>query len=147
MAKPSDPAFPDTGDEPITPGPDITVEPLTPPPDPAMLQETPPPEVSVRGGPGAERNGGGAGELARRLTPTPVPASWAAQPLHPMMDESTVPLPVEEVEFADTDDDLLVGRGTASVVTGPRSGPSMASPRRSTPASCSSASAGWPSIG
>src|SRR5688500_4541399 len=119
MAKPSDPALPNAaGDDPITPGPEITVEPPTPPPDPAMLQETPPPEVSVRGG-GSERNGGGPGELSRRMTPTPVPASWAAQPLHPMMDESTVPLPVEEVEFADTDDDQLVGRGTPSVVTGP----------------------------
>jgi SAM-dependent methyltransferase len=103
MAKPSDPGLPvrpgSDDDEPITPGPEITVEPLTPPPQ--------------TGG----RNGG-AGEL-RPMTPTPVPASWAAQPLHPMGEESTVPLPVEEVEFADTDDELLVDRGTPTILTGP----------------------------
>jgi SAM-dependent methyltransferase len=108
MAKTSDPGLPihpvDDG-EPITPGPEIEVEPLTPPPEPSKDRDV--------------RNGGVTGEMSRPLTPTPVPSSWAAQPLQPMAEEATVPLPVEEVEFADTEDELLVDRGAPTVLTGP----------------------------
>ena len=36
-----------------------------------------------------------------------------------MAEEATVPLPVEEVEFADTEDELLMDRGAPTVLTGP----------------------------
>jgi SAM-dependent methyltransferase len=104
MAKTSDPGLPIhpvADGEPVTPGPEIDVEPLTPPPEPI------------------DGNGGVSGEMSRPLTPTPVPSSWAAQPLQPMAEEATVPLPVEEVEFADSEDELLVDRGAPTVLTGP----------------------------
>jgi SAM-dependent methyltransferase len=123
MAKPPDPGLPlqpAADDEPVTPGPEIEVEPLTPPPEPSN-----------------DRNGAVTAEMGRPLTPTPVPSSWAAQPQHPMAEESTVPLPVEEVEFADAEDDLLVDRGEPTVLTGPvRADPNRAAarlPSRRTP--------------
>jgi SAM-dependent methyltransferase len=105
MAKPPDPGLPlqpAVDDEPVTPGPEIDVEPLTPPPEPSN-----------------DRNGAVTAEMGRPLTPTPAPSSWAAQPQHPMAEEATVPLPVEEVEFADAEDDLLVDHGAPTVLTGP----------------------------
>jgi SAM-dependent methyltransferase len=91
MAKPTDAetGAPKRPREPVTPGPEIDIDPVTPPPD-------------LDG----DRNGGPVMEPARATTPAPVPPSWAAQPVHPMPEEQTVPLPVEEVEFADNDEDL-----------------------------------------
>jgi SAM-dependent methyltransferase len=123
MAKPPDsglPLQPAVDEEPVTPGPEIDVEPLTPPP-----------ELS------SDRNGAVTAEMGRPLTPTPAPSSWAAQPQHPMAEEATVPLPVEEVEFADAEDDLLVDHGAPTVLTGPvRADPNRAAaslPSRRTP--------------
>ena len=108
------PHLPMTSDEPVTPGPEITVEPLTPMPvtDPAAFIPTPPPQAVVPQERSMDRNGrpdggaDGAGPRLQARTPTPVPSSWAAQPLTPMPEEATVPLPVEEVEFADSEGDL-----------------------------------------
>jgi SAM-dependent methyltransferase len=89
MAKPTDAetGSPKMPVEPVTPGPEIEIDPVTPPPD-------------------LDGNGTRGSDQLRNVTPAPVPPTWAAQPVHPMPEESTVPLPVEEVEFADNDEDL-----------------------------------------
>jgi SAM-dependent methyltransferase len=112
--------------EPATPGPEITIEPArardaavpelliaeetpmpevivgdeTPPPDFFSVGPTPPPVPAVTAGSGVTPPPMRDPMLERLPTPKPLPAAWAAQPLSPMQDEATVPLPVEEVEFA-----------------------------------------------
>jgi SAM-dependent methyltransferase len=75
--------------EPVTPPPDVTLEPATPTPEivpmdsrsvPALSKGLPPP--------------GGVDRPSR---------PWSAQPSQPMVEESTVPLPMEEVEFAEAE--------------------------------------------
>jgi SAM-dependent methyltransferase len=128
--------------EPVTPGPEIVVEPMTPPPstDPAAFIRTPPPRTGAH----AMTDGGGRPELPAELarpslpppgppvtgsTPSPVPSSWAAQPLTPMPEEATVPLPVDEVEFAEPEEDdisevsIAPGPAPAAAASAENSGP------------------------
>ncbi|HEY0707689.1 MAG TPA: methyltransferase domain-containing protein [Polyangia bacterium] len=151
MAKPLDshPSNQAGAGEPATPGPEITIEPArprdaavpellvgeetpmpevilgdeTPPPDFFTAAPTPPPVPAGAVAPSRESS------MERLPTPKPLPAAWAAQPLSPMQDEATVPLPVEEVEFATAEGEF--GDGRAQLRTGdvtPSIEPARASP-------------------
>jgi SAM-dependent methyltransferase len=90
MAKPSNSPPPGPtldADDPVTPPPDVTLEPATPTPEIIPIDNTrlPPGERGLDG-PRALRS---------------------SQPLQSMPDEATVPLPVEEVEFAEADGELI----------------------------------------
>jgi SAM-dependent methyltransferase len=104
--------------EPVTPPPDVTLEPATPTPEivpidsrsvPAIAKGLPPPT-------GVERPS----------------KPWSAQPAQPMVDEATVPLPMEEVEFAEaeallSDDDALPISASGAETPGPVTSPAPTS--------------------
>ena len=142
MTKPVDGQLDPSGfQENPTPGPEITIEAArslstAPPQAPLAVEETPMPEVimgddlpppdfftaaptppPVTVPPFAAEAGPRDGALERLPTPKPLPATWAAQPLSPMQDEATVPLPVEEVEFESAEGGHF-GDGRAQLRTG-----------------------------
>ena len=74
------------------------IDSLTDETDPAASKVTPLPELIDPPGVAVTANG-----QPVSITPPPAPAAgapWAVQPLHPLQDEATVPLRVEEVEIA-----------------------------------------------
>jgi SAM-dependent methyltransferase len=85
-----------------TPLPEVLVGEATPLPELVIGELTPPPVMT---------DGPLPAPSAEKLpTPRPMPSAWAAQPLAPMQDEATVPLPVEEVEFASPEGHFGDGR-------------------------------------
>jgi SAM-dependent methyltransferase len=130
-----------TGDE--TPVPEVLADELTnpvavgrgaaatPPPDFLTAPATPPPVLGAH--PVALDSRRGTPQPLDPLealealeqdddkipTPKPLPAAWAAQPLAPMPDEATVPLPVEEVEFASPEGHFGDGRAQLRTADAP----------------------------
>ncbi len=82
--------------EPITPPPDVTLEPATPTPEIIPLEARSPVVKGLPQPGGSERAANGPA-LGAQIKP------WSAQPASAMAEEGTVPLPVEEVEFAEPD--------------------------------------------
>jgi SAM-dependent methyltransferase len=115
------------GEEPVTPPPDVTLEPATPTPEVVPIESRVPPALKAQ--PPANGPAPGSGR------------TWASQPTQAIPDEPTVPLPMEEVEFAEADgvfadDDVELAATAASapaaVPEGERSGP-PARPKRPSP--------------
>ena len=105
-------------DEAGTPPPEVMTGDSTPLPELLIGEMTPPPISVTPPTPPAPT------DMERMLTPRPMPSAWAAQPLAPMQDEATVPLPVEEVEFASPEGHF--GDGRAQLRTGEPSAPDPA---------------------
>jgi SAM-dependent methyltransferase len=148
MAKPSDkpPSQRHPVSDQVTPGPEIIIDGGTPPPElvmdtvtpPPLIevmdadQVTPPPEIMVADAtplpelviaemtppPAPPPSEPAFSDARKLLTPRPMPSAWAAQPLSPMTDEATVPLPVEEVEFASPEGHFGDGRAQLRVGDG-----------------------------
>ena len=109
MANPDEPIGtngkgPDHEGESADETPEIHVKGFTPPPDFAGAAPTPPPVAPASLGRAGNRESGGFPVRPGRISP--LPPNWAAQPMQPMLDEATVPLPVEEVEFAESEGDV-----------------------------------------
>ena len=103
MAKPSNSPPPGPtldADDPVTPPPDVTLEPATPTPEIISIDNTRLPPGPARTNTPLAVEGGEIGlDGARALR--------SSQPAQSMHDEATVPLPVEEVEFAEADGEIL----------------------------------------
>jgi SAM-dependent methyltransferase len=95
---PSGPA-PDA-DDPVTPPPDVTLEPVTPTPEIIPLDNS-------RMPPGVPRAAALVVDATRELGVEGARSLRSSQPVQSMHDEATVPLPVEEVEFAEADGEIL----------------------------------------
>jgi SAM-dependent methyltransferase len=82
------------GNEPVTPPPDVTLEPATPTPEIVPIDSRGASPSAKNPSPERPANGPA---LGAQLKP------WSSQPAQAMADEATVPLPMEEVEFAEPD--------------------------------------------
>jgi SAM-dependent methyltransferase len=130
MGKTPNPPPPSPGmqvQEPVTPPPDVTLEPATPTPEIVPIESRAPI------GPARIAPSPAAPDKAERPAngpALPAPAKpWSAQPTQPMAEEGTVPVAVEEVEFAEPDGVFTEdGVPTAGTPAGERDGDRSSGP-------------------